>query len=69
MKKEYSKNNNGYTLKISKIQYEKCKVKYFVKFINKTLLGEGESFENIALLESKETVIKYIIFLHIRMIK
>ena len=36
-----------------------CKVEYFIKFINRKYLIEGESLNNIAVIESKGIVKKY----------
>jgi hypothetical protein len=57
---EYStQDNNIHILKIQKVTCDKCRVTYYVKFINRKHLVEGESFKNIAVIESKGEVLKY----------
>ena len=55
---QYSRNNENieHNIKIEAIKCESCNVKYFVHFISRVELVEGETFDNIAVTESKGIV-------------
>jgi hypothetical protein len=48
-----------YKLSMKCVNCTECKVEYFIKFINRKYLIEGESLNNIAVIESKGIVKKY----------
>ena len=59
MKVDFSNNKNNYKISMDCIKCDNCNVEYFVKFINRAHLINGESFNNIAIVESKGIVKKY----------
>ena len=59
MKVDFSKSKNNYKISMDCIKCDYCNVEYFIKFINREHLINGESFNNIAIVESKGIVKKY----------
>ena len=52
----YSQNDLNHTIKVEGIKCKKCKVRYFVNFIDRKQLIQGEKFSSIAVIESKGIV-------------
>ena len=52
----YSTQETSHIIRIEPITCKSCKVKYFVNFISRNSLVEGETFTNIAVVESKGLV-------------
>ena len=55
---QYTRNNENieHNIKIEAIKCENCNVKYYVHFISRVELVEGETFDNIAVTESRGIV-------------
>ena len=56
MEISYSNQEISHIVKIEPVTCKSCKVKYFVNFISRNSLVEGETFTNIAVIESKGLV-------------
>ena len=56
MEIEYSNKEISHIVRIEPITCKSCKVKYFVNFISRNSLVKGETFTNIAVIESKGLV-------------
>ena len=54
-----SKNNSQHTISINHIKCEKCSVTYFVNFILRESLIKNESFNNIAVIQSKQITAEF----------
>ena len=59
MKMSYTNITNTHRFQIAGVRCQKCKVNYYVKFINRTNTIKGENYNNIAVTESKGIVRKF----------